>query len=247
MDNRHIYHMYPFTFYVLSKQYFRKHITKNPTKIKSLIHPCRADRWFASGFNLFCSKLLICRLLSPLGLFLRCCHLPSEVKRIKPDRQEAGQSEEGLSGKQLQAKLKREANKLQKEEQKKAKKEEAARKREAQANTKKVVQLSSKLSVPLTQAVHKAHEILQKADALGLKEIEEVKEFQACVEVIEDWKKKCSSALNFYAKNPNCELAALPFAKDKDVFTSLKELAKKGTELKTMVLNPAQKEQSTKK
>ena len=145
------------------------------------------------------------------------------MKKAKPAPQEPGHSEEALTGKQLQAKLKREANKLQKEEQKKAKKEEAARKREAQATTKKVVQLSSKLSsklsVPLTPAVHKAHGILQKADSLGLKDADPVKEFQDCVEVIEEWKKKCASALNFYAKNPKCELAALPFATDKNVST----------------------------
>ena len=177
-----------------------------------------------------------------------CIHLPGDSKKPKkPPQGEPGHSEEGLTAKQLQAKLKREANKLSKEEAKKARKEEAEQKKAAKATTRKVVQLSSKLSVPLTQAVQKAQEILQKADQLGLKDHEEVKNFKACVDIIEDWKKKCSNAIAFYSKNPTGELAALPFTSDKDVFNSLKDLTKKGNELKTAVINPAQKEQSSKK
>lgn len=147
----------------------------------------------------------------------------------------------GLTPKQLKAKLKREAAKVQKEADKAEKKKEADRKKEAKAVTRKVVQLSGKLNVPLTNAVHKAREILQKADTLGLEEDEAAKSYRAEVEKVDGWKKQTSAALTFYSKNPNAELAQLDFSSDKEVLNYLKDLQKQGNDLKTAVLNPAQK------
>ena len=156
---------------------------------------------------------------------------------------EAEGNEDGpmLTAKQIQAKIKREAKEREKELAKEERKQEATRKKEAKALTRKVVSLSSKLNVPLAQAVHKAGEILQKAEFLGLNDNTAVVEFKAKVDIVEDWKKKAAHALAFYSKNPNAELAALPFSNDKEVTSSLKELTKIGNELKTQVINPANK------
>jgi hypothetical protein len=143
-----------------------------------------------------------------------------------------GAANKKLTPKQLEAKMKREADKITKEEKAASRKEESHRKRLLKAVTKKTVSLSSKLSIPLAEALHKASDVMQKAIAEGLEEHDDVKSFKDEMKVIEEYKVKCTQALAFYSKNPNCELSSLPFDNEKQVTTMLKDFAKKGSDIK---------------
>ncbi|CAL1147244.1 unnamed protein product [Cladocopium goreaui] len=161
----------------------------------------------------------------------------TEVLDLISDSEDEGAEAKGaankkLTPKQLEAKMKREADKITKEEKAASQKEESHRKRLLKAVTKKTVSLSSKLSIPLAEALHKASDVMQKAIAEGLEEHDHVKSFKDEMKVIEEYKVKCTQALAFYSKNPNCELSSLPFDNEKQVTTMLKDLAKKGSDIK---------------
>ena len=76
---------------------------------------------------------------------------------------------------------------------------------------------------------------MQKALAAGLEEHEDLVVFAEDMKKIEEYKVKCVQALAFYSKNPNCELSSLPFDNEKQVTTKLKDLAKKGNDIKKII------------
>ena len=143
-----------------------------------------------------------------------------------------------LTPKQLEQKLKREASKLNKEEKAALKKEEASGKKQAKAATKKTVGLSSRLSAPLAAALHKANDIISKAAAAGVEDHEDLVTYKGVVGTLEEYKEKCNKALTFYSKNPDCELSALPFDNEKHVTNMIKDLHKKGMDIKKNVIQP---------
>ena len=130
----------------------------------------------------------------------------------------------------MQKNLKREAAKVTREQAAAARKEESERKKAATKLTKKVVHMSSKLSAPLAECLHRAEGVLEKAEEAGI----ETGDFKTQMDVILDMKRKTTAALQFYSKNPAAELGALPYESEKDVQKLMKELAKKGQELKTL-------------
>ena len=71
--------------------------------------------------------------------------------------------------------------------------------------------------------------MLQKAEEAGI----DTGDFKAQMDVLQDMKRRTAGALQFYSKNPAAELAALPFESEKDVQKLMKELRKKGQELKS--------------
>lgn len=153
----------------------------------------------------------------------------------------SGHNDKPVSAKQVSKKLKSEASKLEKERKKQEKKEEAERKKFARATTKKVVAMSSKLSAPLASALHKAGEVLAKAQAAGVENDSEVVAFAAAMKTLDHFKKKTAEALSFYSKNAACELAPLPFETAAEVQQQMRDLSKKGQELKSKVIIPAAK------
>ena len=133
---------------------------------------------------------------------------------------------------QLKKKMKKEAKDIAKEAAKNNKKAEAERKKAAKSLTKKVITMSSKLVSPLATALHKAAGVYQKAVTANAQEMDEVKEFQKKMEVMETYKSAVTKALNFYSKNPAAELDALPFGDEKEAQSKIKELGKAGQDLK---------------
>ena len=142
-----------------------------------------------------------------------------------------------LTPKQIEQKLKKKASKAEKDSKKNQRKEEAERKKKSKALTKKVINMSSKLSVPLATALHKAAEVVSKAEAAGFGDEEDVTDFKAKMKKIELYKNQTASALHFYSKNPACELDALDFNNEKDVFELIKDLNKCGQEIKKSCKN----------
>ena len=143
-----------------------------------------------------------------------------------------------LTPKQLEEKVKRDAKKITKDEKAAQRKEEASRKKQAKAVTKKTISLSSKLSAPLVAALHKASDVMSKAAAAGVEDHEDVVAYKGVMKTLEEYKVKCNQALTFYSKNPNCELSSLPFENEKEVTTVVKELHKKGMDIKKNVIQP---------
>lgn len=99
--------------------------------------------------------------------------------------------------------------------------------------------MSSKLSAPLAAAVHKANEVVAKAESAGVGDAPETQAFKSQLQIVDDYKKKTASSLAYYSKNPTCELSALPFDNEKTCQQAMKDLAKAGSDLKAMVINPA--------
>ena len=91
----------------------------------------------------------------------------------------------------------------------------------------------------MAACLHKMNEVLEKAFKVGAENDPKVAEFKGKILIVEDWKKKTAAALAFYSKNPACELAALPFETDKEVFTYMKDLTKLSQYLSKQVINPA--------
>lgn len=135
-----------------------------------------------------------------------------------------------MSIKQVQRNLKLEAAKASREQAAATRKEEAERKRAANKLTKKVVSLSSQLSAPLAESLHRAEGVLQKAEEAGI----DTGDLKAQMDVLLDMKRRTAAALQFYSKNPAAELGALPFDSAKDVQKLMKDLGKKGQELKSL-------------
>ncbi|CAK9011529.1 unnamed protein product [Durusdinium trenchii] len=157
----------------------------------------------------------------------------------RPESEAQEVEEKQLTAKQLQAKLKREAAKVTKLAAAEERRKEAQRKKDAKALTKKVVAMSSKLSAPLAAAVHKANEVVAKAESAGVGDAPETQASKSQLQIVDDYKKKTASSLAYYSKNPTCELSALPFDNEKTCQQAMKDLAKAGSDLKAMVINPA--------
>lgn len=152
---------------------------------------------------------------------------------------ESGEEDEINSGgnkkmtpKQIEKKLKSEASKAEKDAKRDAKKEEAERKKKSKAVTKKVISMSSRLSVPLATALHKAGEVVTKAEAAGFGDDEDLNRFKEKMSKVEKYKNQTASALHFYSKNPACELKPLDFDSEKEVNDLLKDLNKCGQDIK---------------
>ena len=139
-----------------------------------------------------------------------------------------------MTPKQLNAKLKREANKAAKLAEKEAKKEEAARKKAAAGVTRKVIQMSTKLSAPVVTCVHKTSQVLSKleSDGHGPDEDEDVAALHEKLSKLDDFRQKCAAALTFYSKNASCELQPLPMENEKEVNDLIKQLNKECADLK---------------
>ena len=146
-----------------------------------------------------------------------------------------------MTAKQIEAQLKREAGKATKDQRALERKAESERKKQAKQCTKKTIGLASKMSAPLATAEQKSHEVVKKAEDAGLGHHPVVENFRQSMALLEEWKKKCSSAVNYYMKNPSCELAALPFDTEKEAQNKIKEVQKEGQDIiKTLVI-PAKK------
>ena len=146
-----------------------------------------------------------------------------------------------MTAKQIEAKLKRDALKATKEQRAQERKSESERKKVAKQTTKKTISLASKLSSPLATAEQKSQEVMKKAEDAGEGHHEMVENFRQSMALLEEWKKKCSGAVNYYMKNPNCELAALPFTTEKEVQNKIKEVQKEGQEIIKTLVTPAKK------
>ena len=82
------------------------------------------------------------------------------------------------------------------------KRRKADRKKKSKAVTKKVIQMSSKLSVPLAAALHKAADVLSKAEAAGFGNEDDVSSFKEKMKKIEMYKNPNRIGLELLQQEP---------------------------------------------
>eukprot|EP00435_Cladocopium_sp_Y103_P051530 s1274_g16.t1 len=116
-----------------------------------------------------------------------------------------------LTGKKLEKHLQREAAKAQREEEAAKKKAAAAEKKKAKETSKKTLQTATKVAGPLNQNCKTMYDLVGKAKDFGLTNSGDSKKLLEEIEMLDQMRKDCWSALGYYTKNPNCELAALAF------------------------------------
>ena len=116
-----------------------------------------------------------------------------------------------LTGTKLANHLKKEAAKAQKAEQAAQRKAAAEEKKKSKEISKKTFQIATKICGPLNQQWTTMSDLVSKAKDLGLTENGDGKRLLEELEVMDAMRKDCSTALGYFTKNPNCELAALTF------------------------------------
>ena len=151
-----------------------------------------------------------------------------------------------LTGKKLEAHLKREAAKQQKEAAAAERKAEAERKKEAKKATRVSFTLSTKNCQALTTSCTTAEDVLKKALDAGLAADQgQVKALQQSLEAVDAKRKDCVQALSHISKNPKGELAAFDWiqaectADLKDLGSLTKDVRKIVTDLKKQAAEAA--------
>eukprot|EP00438_Fugacium_kawagutii_P005014 Skav232029 [mRNA] locus=scaffold541:222660:229830:+ [translate_table: standard] len=137
---------------------------------------------------------------------------PGQKNKSKGSVDTGGSKEsKPLTGKKLEQKLKRDAEKLQRQEAAAKKKEESDKKKAAAATSKKTLQLATRICGSLTNAWTGGADVLEKAMACHLPEEGDVVHLKEWVQTIDGWRKTCTNVLNAYTKNNKADLPSLDF------------------------------------
>lgn len=130
----------------------------------------------------------------------------------------------GLTAKQQEQALKREAAKRKKEEEQAAKKLETEAKKEKQKISRGRFTMCTKVGGPMAMAHKQAMDVLEKAKKKQLEGTAEYKDVEDMATVIGQWKDKAAKALAWYTTHPDGELQPLPFTDAKEAQDKIKDL-----------------------